>query len=385
MNKKKICIVTGTRAEYDLFYHVIKKINHSQSMILQIIVVGSHLSKQHGNTYKEIIKDGFKINKKINILKRKDSTLSMIHSFSNASKEIANSFVKLNPDIILLIGDRYEALAAAISASFLKIPICHIGGGENTFGAIDESIRHSITKFSWWHCVSHKVYYDRVLQMGENPKNVFITGGLGAENINKIVRIKKEDLIKKLKIKFSKNNILFTYHPVTLQKKNIIKDVKVILNFFDTLENTSIIITAPNADADYKIIKQLIMKHIKLKKQYFYFNSLGRDKYLNLLRFMDAVVGNSSSGILEAPSFKIGTINIGNRQEGRIQAKSVINCQPTYLSLKKAFKLLYSNFFLNSLKEIKNPYKITNTHLKIYNLLNKFKLPRQTIKMFHDR
>ncbi len=369
MKKFKICVITGTRAEYGLLKILMNEIGKNKKFTLQLIVTGSHLSSLHGNTYREIVNDGFKINSKCKILNNDDTDLSVISSMSKAMILISKSLKKLKPDLAMMLGDRYELLSAAASCNIMKLPIAHIHGGETTEGAFDEAIRHSITKMSHLHFVANKEYKKRVIQLGENPKNVFNVGGLGVDNLGKLDLLSSNELCNTLKIKFNKKNLLITYHPETLSDYFEKLHITNLLEVVKKLNDTNIFFTMPNADTNNKIIFNQINRFCKKNKNYFVFKSLGQLRYYSMLQYMDAVIGNSSSGLLEVPSFKIGTINIGDRQKGRIQSTSIINCKPNSRSLSKAIKTLYSKKFQHNLKNTKNPYGPKGAVKKIVKIL----------------
>ena len=297
----------------------------------------------------------------------------------------ANSLEELQPDLLLLLGDRYEIFAAAISAYHAIIPIAHVSGGETTIGAFDEAIRHSITKMAWWHFVAADEYKKRVVQLGENPERVFNVGGLGVEAIKKAKLLSKKELMNKTGIKFGKKNLLVTYHPVTLENQTSQKYFQSLLAVLDDIEDIYLIFTMPNADSDGRIIKQMIEEFVASNKEKsIAFTSMGNTKYLSTLQFVDGVVGNSSSGLTEAPTFKIGTINVGDRQKGRLKAKSVIDCNPTKESIKKAVETLYSDDFQMILPSVENLYGKGNTVEKIMKVLTNAEIPNELKKQFHD-
>ncbi len=384
MKKFKVCFITGTRAEYGLLKILMKEISKNKKFTLQLIVTGSHLSIPHGNTYREIESDGFKINSKCNILNNNDDTdLGVISSMGKAMILISKSLKKLNPDLVMMLGDRYELLSAAASCNIMKLPIAHIHGGENTEGAFDEAIRHSITKMSHLHFVAHKEYKKRVIQLGENPKNVYNVGGLGVDNLSKLELLNSYKLCNSLKINFNKKNLLITYHPETLSDYSEKLHISNLLAVIEKLKDTNIFFTMPNADTNNNIIFNQISRFCKKNKNYFVFKSLGQLRYYSMLQYMDAVIGNSSSGLLEVPSFKIGTINIGDRQKGRIQSTSIINCKPSIKSISKAIKTLYSKKFLDNLKNTKNPYGPKGAVKKIVKILESME-QIQIKKSFYD-
>jgi GDP/UDP-N,N'-diacetylbacillosamine 2-epimerase (hydrolysing) len=380
----KICIVTGTRAEYGLLYWLMKEIEVDKNLELQIIVTGMHLSPEFGLTYKEIEKE-FKIDKKIEILLSSDTSISISKSIGLANISFAEAYEELDPDIVVVLGDRYEILAATISAMIANIPIVHIHGGEITQGAFDDAIRHSITKMSHIHFVATKEYRKRVIQLGENPNRVFNIGGMGIENIKRLKLLSKKRLEKELNFKFAKKNILVTFHPVTLEQNSAKKQFSEILEALNELKDTNIIFTKANSDTDGRIINQMIDQFVLEKENAISFISMGQLRYLSSLQFVDVVLGNSSSGLLEVPSFKKATINIGDRQKGRIKAKSVIDCKPNKHDILQAIKKVYSKDFQKLLKNIKNPYEQKEFPSKsIIKILKNIDLSNILKKEFYD-
>jgi GDP/UDP-N,N'-diacetylbacillosamine 2-epimerase (hydrolysing) len=382
--KRKICIITGTRAEYGLLYWLMKEIESDKDLELQLIVTGMHLSPEFGLTYKEIEKE-FKIDKKIEMLLSSDTPVGISKSMGLAQISFAEAFNELAPDIVVILGDRYEVFSAASAAMVSRIPIAHIHGGEVTEGAFDESIRHSITKMAHLHFTATEEYRRRVIQLGEYPDRVFNVGAMGIENIKKLKLLNKEEFEKSINFKLNKKNILVTFHPVTLEKNSAGKQFKELLDAIDELENTNIIFTKANSDTEGRIINKMIDEYVFKNKNAIAFASLGQLRYLSAMKYVDAVVGNSSSGIIEAPSFKIGTINIGDRQKGRIKAKSVIECKPKKELILKAFKKLYSKEFQDKLKNIKNPYEQNRLpSKKIVEVLKNVNLKNILKKSFYD-
>ena len=384
MNKRKICVATGTRAEYGLLYWLMKEIEAYKDLELQIIATGMHLSPEFGLTYKEIEKD-FKIDKKIEMLLSSDTPIGISKSMGLAQISFAEAYDELKPDIVVVLGDRYEIFSAVSVAMIARIPIAHLHGGETTEGAFDESIRHSITKMSHLHFTATEEYRKRVIQLGEDPKRVFNVGGMGIENIKRLQLLSKEDFEKSIGFRLNQKNILVTFHPVTLEKSTAKDQFKELLEAIDELSETNIIFTKANSDTDGRIINQMIDEYVaKNSDKAVAFTSLGQLRYLSALQFMDAVVGNSSSGLAEAPTFKIGTINIGDRQKGRIKAKSVIDCQPNKQYIQRAFEKLYSNEFQESLKRVKNPYGDGMASKKIVDVLKNVEFSGILKKSFYD-
>ena len=381
---KKICVVTGTRAEYGLLYWLLKEIEADKELELQVIVTGMHLSPEFGLTYKEIEKE-FKINKKIEMLLSSDTSVGISKSMGLAQISFAESYDELKPDIVIVLGDRYEIFSATSAAMIARIPIAHIHGGEKTEGAFDESIRHSITKMSHLHFTATEEYKNRVIQLGEHPSRVFNVGGMGIENIKRLKLLSKDEFEKSIEFKLNIKNILVTFHPVTLENSTAQEQFQQLLNAIDELEDTNIIFTKANSDTDGRVINQMIDEYVtKNSHKSIVFTSLGQLRYLSALQYVDAVVGNSSSGLAEAPSFKIGTINIGDRQKGRIKASSVIDCEPNKDSILKSFEKLYSKEFQETLKTTINPYGNGCASKKIVEILKNVDLENILKKSFYD-
>ncbi|MBT3935424.1 MAG: UDP-N-acetylglucosamine 2-epimerase (hydrolyzing) [Bacteroidetes bacterium] len=356
MNKKKICVITGTRAEYGLLYWLMKGIQADNTLELQLIATGMHLSPEFGLTYMEIKQDGFPLDYKVEMLLSSDTPSSISKSTGLGLIGFADAFNLLKPDGVIALGDRYEIFAACTAAFFARIPIVHIHGGETTAGAFDEALRHSITKMATLHFVAAEQYRKRVIQLGEHQDRVFNVGALGVENIKRMNLLQKEELEEILKFRFGEKTLLVTFHPVTLEQDSSCNQFNELLTCLDKLENTKIIFTKANADTDGRIINIMIDEYVNgNEKNSIAFTSMGQLNYLSSMKYVDAVVGNSSSGVLEAPSFKIGTINIGDRQKGRIIAKSIINCSPDRGSILKAIEKLYSADFSRDLKSLVNP------------------------------
>lgn len=362
---KKICVVTGTRAEYGLLSPLIQKIATDESLELQIVVTGMHLSPEFGMTVDLIEKDGFPLADKIEILLSSDSAIGISKSMGLANISFAETFERLQPDMIVLLGDRYEIFSAASVATIAKIPVAHLHGGETTEGAYDEAFRHGITKMSWLHFTSTEEYRRRVIQLGENPDRVFNVGAIGIENIKEMPLLSKEELEASLGFQLTKPLSLVTFHPVTLEDQSSEHQFKELLDALEEIEGT-IIFTKANSDSDGRIINKMIDEFVSTyPERSIAYTSMGQLRYLSAMKVADVVIGNSSSGIIEAPSFNIPTINIGDRQKGRIQAKSVINCEPTAGDITGAIKLALSEGFNRKISNMKNPYGEGNVSQKI--------------------
>jgi len=381
MNKRKICVVTGSRAEYGLFYPILIKIQESNKLKLQLISTSSHHSTEYGLTYKQIENDGFNIDDKIENLFLTEARSSMVKSTGIATSLLSDSFDRLQPDIVLLLGDRYETHAAATAAMLMNIPIAHIHGGEITEGAVDEQIRHSITKMSYLHFCATETYRKRVIQMGEDPARVFNTGAPGIDNIINLKLLTKSKLEKELNWKLTSKSALFTYHPVTLQESDIEIDLEAILSVLATF-SFNILFTYANADSGGRIINQKIEEFCKIQpSKYKVVKSLGQVKYLSAMKYVNLLIGNTSSGIIEAASFKKPVINIGDRQKGRLRGKNVIDCNLN--SLQDSIKLALSSSFRNNIKNMNNIYGIgTAADIILDKLINE---PISVIKKFRDQ
>ncbi len=381
---KKICVVTGTRAEYGLLYWLMKEIDADPELALQLIVTGMHLSPEFGLTYKEVEKE-FRIDKKIEMLLSSDTPVGISKSMGLAQISFAEAFEEMKPDIVVLLGDRYEIFSAASAALIARIPIAHLHGGETTEGAFDESIRHSITKMAHLHFTAAEEYRRRVIQLGEHPDRVFNVGGMGIENIKRLNLLSKEAFEQSIDFKLGTKNLLITFHPVTLEESTAKEQFQALLDAIDTLDETRIIFTKANSDTDGRIINHMIDEYVaKNPAKAIGFTSLGQLRYLSALQFVDAVVGNSSSGLLEAPSFKIATVNIGDRQKGRLKASSVIDCAPRKSALLDALARVYSDDFQKNLAHTLNPYGDGKASTQIVGILKKAKFAPLLKKSFYD-
>ena len=383
MNIRKVCIVTGTRADYGLLYWLMREIVDDKDMELQLIVTGMHLSEEFGLTYKVIEKE-FKINEMIDMSLSSDSQIGISNSMGLAQIAFSEAYQKLKPEIILVLGDRFEIFSAVSAAMISRLPIAHLHGGEATEGLIDEAIRHSITKMSHLHFVANDVYKKRVIQLGENPNRVFNFGALGIDNIKKLKLLSKNEFQKSINFNLNKRNIIVTFHPVTLEISTSKVQFNELLDSIKELKDTNVIFTKSNSDHDGRIINKMIDKYVLNNSNSIAFDSLGQLRYLSALKYVDAIVGNSSSGLLEAPSFKIGTINIGDRQKGRIKAGSVLDCLPRSESINEAFNTLYSKDFQNLLLTVENPFGNGGASQRIKKIVKSFDLSDILKKSFYD-
>ena len=372
---KRIGIMTGTRAEYGLLKSLMQEINKDNDLELYLIVSGMHLSPEFGMTYQEIEEDGFEINAKVEMLLSSDSPAGISKSIGLGVIGFADEFQRADLDMLILLGDRYEALSAAICAMVMRIPIAHLHGGELTEGAIDEGIRHSITKMSYLHFTSTEQYRNRVIQLGENPERVFYVGALGVENIKKINLMTKEELERSIHFEIDENTVIVTYHPVTLENNTVEEQFLNLLKVLDRNPKIRMIFTKANADTNGRIVNELIDKYAaQNSERACAFVSLGQKRYLSALKYCRIVIGNSSSGIIEAPSFGKPIINIGDRQKGRICADSVINCGYTQQEIQRAMETALTEEFENKARNCRNPYEKENTAANIISVIKDYLL-----------
>lgn len=384
MNIKKICVVTGSRAEYGLLKPLLTELKDDQDIQLQLVVTGMHLKEKFGLTFNEISEDNFDFFEKIDIMPNSSDRNFLSYSLSQGIDKFSKFFSKNKPDLLIVLGDRFEILACSISAYFLNIPIGHINGGETTEGAFDEGIRHSISKMSYLHFPSTDLYRKRIIQLGESPERVYNVGGLFIDSIKNSDILSREDLENKTGITFQDKNLLVTYHPETLNDypNNSLDN---LLKALEGSSNINYIFTAPNADPGNDEIFDKISSFVnRNQKRSILFKSLGHKNYISCLSQVDGIIGNSSSGITEAPYFKIGTINIGERQGGRIRSESIIDCDSSVESISKSIDILYSDDFQYKLKSLKNPYGDGNAAYKILQIVKKLNLPKNIKKKFFD-
>lgn len=382
----KVCVVTGSRAEYGLLKPLITKINNDEDIKLQLVVTGMHVSPEFGLTYREIEQDGFQITEKNEMLLSSDTPNGITKSIGLGIIGFADIFTRIMPDIVIVLGDRYEIFAAATAAMIHRIPIAHIHGGELTEGAIDDAIRHSLTKMSTLHFTSTEAYRKRVIQLGEQPEYVFNVGALGVENIKTQKLLEKQELSKSIGFSLDSPYVLVTFHPVTLENNTAESQFQNLLEAIDIFKKYHIIFTKANADTDGRIINKKIDEYVgKNKDRAIAVTSLGMVRYLSALKYCEIVIGNSSSGIIEAPSFKVPTVNIGDRQTGRIKAVSVIDCGNEVSDIVEAIdgaKILKKQ---DKLKDMKNPYEGKGTSAAIVLNIKKYIEQIKSVKkQFYD-
>ena len=381
---RKICVVTGSRADYGLLRLVMKGIVAEPSLTLQIITTGMHLSPTFGLTIKEIEGDGFEIDKKVEFLSSSDSPVAIAEATGKALSGCAKAFDELKPDLVLVLGDRFEIFAACSAALLARIPIAHIHGGEVTVGAYDEAFRHSITKMSSFHFVATEEYKKRVIQLGEHPSTVHLVGGLGVDAIKELELLSKDEIEQILGIKFLDKSLLVTFHPATLEDQAPAEQVSELLAALSDRPDTTLIFTMPNADTGGLEIMRQIKGFVNNNDNAYVFESLGQLNYLSCLAIVDGVVGNSSSGILEAPTLKVGTVNIGSRQLGRSQSTSVINALANKESIEKAINKVFSAEFKSTLSTCISPFGEGGASKKVLKILSDFNLEKKPEKSFYD-
>jgi len=372
MKKKIISILTATRAEYGLLRPVIKQLLKDETVEVRVVVTGAHLSHEFGLTYKEIEQDGIRIDRKIDIMLSSDSPSAISKTMGIAMMSFADYFAERRPDIFIVLGDRYETLAVCCAAANERIPIAHLYGGEATEGALDESFRHAITKLSYLHFTSTEDYRRRVIQLGESPDRVYNVGSLGVENVLHEPLLPRAELEEILDFSLEKPYAVITYHPVTLEHQTAQKQFVTILNVLEYQQNLSLLFTKANADEGGRVINKMIDSYVEKHNNATAFTSLGTQKYLSAVAYSSVVIGNSSSGIIEVPSLHVPTINIGDRQKGRIQAESIINCEPTEKDFSEKLAYAVSEESQQKAKSCTNPYGEGNTSERICSEIRHF-------------
>ena len=382
--RRKICVVTGTRADYGLLRWVMQGIKDDPELTLQIIATGMHLSPEFGSTYLEIEKDGFLIDRKVEMLTSSDTPVGIAKSMGLGMIGFADALNELRPNIVVVLGDRFEIFAAIATTLVARIPVAHLHGGETTEGAFDEAFRHSITKMAHLHFVAATEYRQRVIQLGEAPERVFLVGGLGIDNIRRLKLLDRNELEEAIGFKLGNKNLLITFHPVTLEAATAVSQMEELLFALGQLGDTQLIFTLPNADTDGRVLIKMVGQFVVHHPNARAYTSLGQLRYLSCVAHVDGVVGNSSSGLTEVPSFKKGTVNIGDRQRGRLQAASVINCEPVQESIAAALDRLYSPSFQLSLSQVRNPYGEGGASEKVVATLKSHEIDHVLKKVFHD-
>jgi len=385
VSARKVCVATGTRAEYGLLSKFMRLVKADKALRLQVVASGTHLEPAFGMTVKEIEADGFKIDARVPMELSGDSPAETARSAGLGLAGFGKAFAKLRPDVLVVLGDRFEALSAVEAALFARIPVAHISGGERTEGAFDDAIRHSITKMSHLHFVAAEEYRKRVVQLGEDPKRVFNVGAMAVDSIADVKPLSKAQFESSIGAELRKRNLLVTFHPATLEGSAPAKQFKELLKALDALDDALLIFTMPNADTGGRALMKLVEGYAKKSGgRALAFTSLGRVRYLSAMKYVDGVVGNSSSGIVEAPSFKIGTVNIGSRQKGRVRATSVIDCEPEAKAIGKAIEKLYSPAFQSLLKTVKSPFGKPGASERILKEIKAADLDGIAMKGFRD-
>ena len=385
MIKRKICIVTGSRAEYGLLYWIIRGVNKLSELELQLVVTGMHLSPEFGLTYQFIEADGFPITRKVDMLTTSDSATGIAKSIGKGTTAFGQVFEDLKPDLVLVLGDRFELLAVVSAALVSRVPVGHIHGGEVTEGAFDEAIRHAITKMAHLHFASTEIYRNRIIQLGENPRHVFNVGAPGIDNIRCLDFLDRPSLEKELRVDLGGRSLLVTWHPVTWEPGRTKLQFQYLLEVLEKLDDIKLIFTKANADNEGRQINKMIDVFVGANAgRAVVFASLGQARYLSTLKLVSGVIGNSSSGIIEAPSVGTGTVNIGSRQGGRIHALSVIDCEPTVESIEMAIDKLFDPDFKQSMRNVSNPYDQGGASDKIVDVLRSHPLDGILKKKFFD-
>ena len=382
---RKICIVTGTRADYGLLRWVIDGIHRSKQLQLQLVVTGMHLSSEFGLTVQQIQADGYPIDWRVEMLLSSDTAVGITKSMGLGLIGFADALAHLQPDLLLVLGDRYEIMVAAQAAMIARIPIAHLHGGELTEGAYDDAIRHSITKMAQLHFVAAEEYKWRVIQLGEHPERVFCVGGLGMDNIKRLDLLNRQQLEESLNFKLGERNLLVTFHPVTLDESSSAEQMAELLTALDFFPDVHLIFTMPNADTDGRVLFKMIDSYVLDRRHACAFTSLGQLRYLSCIHHVDGVVGNSSSGLTEVPSFRKPTINIGDRQRGRLKAKSVIDCPPISSYIASSIRLALGAAFQELLQQLLvNPYGEGGASEKIVTKLESIEFTSLINKSFFD-
>ena len=382
---RKICVVTGGRADYGLLRLLMRGIQKSRQFKLQVLATGSHFLPKFGSTYREILDDRFPIHARVDIKPSGDSAVALGQAMGRGVTGISRALEKLCPDLIVLLGDRYEIFAAAAAATLAGVPIAHLHGGELTEGSYDDAFRHAITKMAHLHFVSAAVYRKRVIQLGESPSRVFQTGAIGVDNVLTQKFFSRAELEKRLRFKFRKKNILVTFHPTTLESGEAGRQADALLKALGAFSDAGIIFTMPGADKESGIIWKKILSFVRRNSHAKAIRSLGSRAYLSFMKEADAIVGNSSSGLLESPALRKPAINIGNRQQGRVRAANVIDCKPQRISIQNSIRKAFSQKFRDRCRGSANPYGCGGATAKILQILKARRYQPISPKRFFDQ
>lgn len=385
MARRKICVVTGSRSEYGILSGLIRQLADDAEVVLQLVVTGMHLMPEFGLTYRAIEADGVRIDRKVEVMVASDSPSGMAKSVGLGALGFADVFAELEPDIVVVLGDRFEILAVAQTAFLMGFPVAHISGGEVTEGAIDDAVRHAITKFSRYHFVAAEVYRRRVIQLGEEPDRVFNVGDPGLDNVARMQLMPRGDLVRELGLTDGTPYLLVTHHPVTLGKESVEEGMAALFEALDCFPDHQIVLTKSNADAGGRLSNQLVDSYSNARSgRAFAFTSLGQLRYLSAMRYCAAVVGNSSSGIVEAPAMRRPTVNIGTRQDGRLKASSIIDCATGATDIRSAIERALSADFQAAVRETVSLYGQGDASTRIRELLKQVGVGRHLPKRFHD-
>lgn len=377
MSRRKICVVTGSRAEYGLLYPLMKAVQGDPELQLQVVATGMHLSPEFGLTFRAIEEDGFPIDEKVEMLLSSDTPVGVAKSIGLGVIGFADAMDRLRPDTLVLLGDRFEVLAAAQAAMVAGIPIAHIAGGDSTEGAFDEAIRHSITKMSHLHFATHEESARRLRQLGENPDHIFVVGSPAIDRLKRMTLLERNDLERELGFRFRKRNLLVTFHPPTLDAQPAEAQFRELLATLEALgAEVGLIFTRPNADPDGRALIRMIDAFVAGRPNAAVYTNLGQRLYFSVISQVDAVVGNSSSGVYEVPSLGKPTVNIGDRQRGRPQAASVINCDPEAAGITRAIR----EAFGKDCSAVRNPYGDGESSSRILAVLKKVRDPKGLLK-----
>ncbi len=386
MATRRVCIVTGTRAEYGLLYWLMWEVKEDPDLDLQIIATGMHLSPEFGLTHKEIEEDGFEIDEKVEMLTSSDTPVGIAKSMGLGTIGFADALDRLDPDLLVLLGDRFEILSVAQTALVARIPIAHLHGGEATKGLIDDPIRHALTKLSHYHFVSADPFRTRVIQMGEHPDRVFTVGAPGLDHLRRMDLLDSDELEESIDFELGEKSCIVTYHPVTLSKGSPAEPFEELLAAIDEFTDLRIIFTKSNSDTEGRVINRMIDDYVqKHPERSCAFTSLGQRRYLSALQNVDAAVGNSSSGIIEAPAVPVPTVNLGDRQGGRLRAESVIDCEENREHIRDALRQALSPAFREKIQGVTSPYGDGRTSPRIKEKLKDVPLGEDVLKKgFYD-
>jgi GDP/UDP-N,N'-diacetylbacillosamine 2-epimerase (hydrolysing) len=381
---RKICVVTGARSDYALLRWVMEGILEAPELELQVVVTGMHLSPEFGLTYRAIERDGFTIDRRVEMLLSSDTSEGIAKSMGLGLIGFGTVLSELTPDLLLVLGDRFEILAAVAAALVARVPVAHLHGGEVTQGSFDDAIRHSITKMSHLHFVAAEAYRRRVIQLGEQPERVFLVGGLGIDNIHRLKLLERAELEEALGFRLGARNLLVTFHPATLEGESSATAMRELLAALDQLRNTNLIFTMPNSDTEGRVLTAMVREFVAAHPNARAYESLGELRYLSCMKHVDGVVGNSSSALIEAPCLRKGAVNVGDRQRGRLRAGSVIDCGADRDSIAAAIARLYSPEFQASLGAVSNPYGSGHAAQKVVQILREYSLKGLLKKVFYD-